>query len=306
MPRVPARTRGNERPRADEAETRMEARVPLGPPRPQELVSCVGAARPTWRKQSGCQQLASSDAAGEVDRVGGEPVDEESAATRQRAVDEAVRAINWLHGVDCRPWLVHSSNEPAYRRTSELHLEAQQHVEEAVLRWPSAVCASDDSASLREMLKGRGGYSPSASQTNLAPYEYPQVSVRDSPFLEEILDVEDSGFRRGYETQMLRTPKALAEFLSECGEISCHTDPVLKTHVRACSKFVRKMRGVGLVDCSLPVECELGVFFVHKKSGKRANARFRAPPSTGASRTSSSMRQDAERQTSSSYVSTWK
>ena len=82
VPRVPARTRGNERPRADEAETRREARVPL-PPSSHELVSCVGAARPTWRKQSGCQQLASSAAAGEVDRVCGEPADEESAATCQ-------------------------------------------------------------------------------------------------------------------------------------------------------------------------------------------------------------------------------
>ena len=105
-------------------------------------------------------------------------------------------------------------------------------------------------------------------------------SVRDSPFLEEILDVEDSGLLRGYET---RTPEALAEFLTECGEISCHTDPVLKRNVRAYSKFVRKMRGVGLVDYSLHCECELGVFFVHNKSGskirlildcRRTNARF--------------------------------
>ena len=112
-----------------------EARVPLGTPRAHELVSCVEAARPTWRKQSACQQLASSAAAGEVDRVCGEPADEESVATCQagRAVDEAVRAINWLHGVDYRPRPVHSSNEPAFRRTSEVHLEAQQRVEEAAL-----------------------------------------------------------------------------------------------------------------------------------------------------------------------------
>ena len=36
-------------------------------------------------------------------------------------------------------------------------------------------------------------------------------SVRDSPFLEEIFDVEDSGLLKGYETRMLRTPKALAK-----------------------------------------------------------------------------------------------
>ena len=56
---------------------------------------------------------------------------------------------------------------------------------------------------------------------------------------------------------------------------------VLKRNVRAYSKFVRRMHGVG--------ECELGVFFVHKKRGgkirlildcRRANARFRAPPGT--------------------------
>ena len=43
--------------------------------------------------------------------------------------------------------------------------------------------------------EGKGwGYSSSASQANLAPYEYSRVSVpesvRDSPFLEEILDVD--------------------------------------------------------------------------------------------------------------------
>ena len=49
------------------------------------------------------------------------------------AVAEAVQAINWLHGVDCRPRPVHSSSGFAVQRTSELHLEAQQRVEEAVL-----------------------------------------------------------------------------------------------------------------------------------------------------------------------------
>ena len=103
----------------------MEAQVPLGHPRPHELVSCVGAARPTWCKQSGCQQLASS-AANQLTKC--------QRRHAKRAVDEAVRAINWLHGVDCRPRPVHSSNEPPVRRASELHLEAQQRVEEAVLR----------------------------------------------------------------------------------------------------------------------------------------------------------------------------
>ena len=119
----------------------------------------------------------------------------------RRAVDEAVLAINWLHGVALRPRPVHSSNGFAAQRTLELHFEAQQRVEEAVLRWPSAVCAPDDATSLREMLKGRGGYCSSASQADLAPYEFQRVSmpesVHDSPFLEEILDVEDCGLLNG-------------------------------------------------------------------------------------------------------------
>ena len=89
----------------------------------------------------------------------------------------------------------------------------------------------------------------------------------DSPCLEE-MDVEDCGLLNGYETRMLRSPEALASFLCECGELSCHTDPVLKRNVRAYSKFVRRLHGVGLVDYSLQCGCELGVFFVHKKSGK--------------------------------------
>ena len=72
-------------------------------------------------------------------------------------------------------------------------------------------------------------------------------SVHDSPILEEILDVEDCGLLKGYETRMLRSPEALASFLCECGELSCHTDPVPERNVRAHSKFVRRMHGVGLV-----------------------------------------------------------
>ena len=62
------------------------------------------------------------------------------------------------------------------------------------------------------MLKGRGGgeeFSPLASQANLAPFECLWESV--PPFLEEILDVEDSGLLRGYKTRLLRTAEALAE-----------------------------------------------------------------------------------------------
>ena len=85
------------------------------------------------------------------------------------------------------------------------------------------------------------------------------------------------------------TKKGRFFFLHECGEVFCDTDPVLKRNVRAYSKFVRKMHGVGLVGYSLHCECELGVFFVHKKSRgrirlildcRRANVRFWAPPGT--------------------------
>ena len=88
-------------------------------------------------------------------------------------------------------------------------------------------------------------------------------------------------------------------------------------NVRACSKIVRRMHGVGLVHHSLQCECELGVFFVHKKSGnirlildcRRANARFRAPPGTEllsseGFRTLSLMAQEVKRQTSNSSAST--
>ena len=67
----------------------------------------------------------------------------------ERAVNEAVRAINWLLG-----WTTARGRRTA--AMSSLHFEAQQRVEEAVLRWPSAVCALDDSSSLREMLKEEG------------------------------------------------------------------------------------------------------------------------------------------------------
>ena len=135
----------------------------------------------------------------------------------RRADDEAVLAINWLRGVDHRPRPVRSSKGIAAQLTSELHFEAQQRVEEAVLRRPSAVCAPDDATSLREMLKGRGGCSSSASQENLlrpmSTHVYlSQIRFTTRLFLEEILDVEDCGLLKGYEMRMLRSPEALASF----------------------------------------------------------------------------------------------
>ena len=155
----------------------------------------------------------------------------------KRADDETVLAISWLHGVDHRPRPVHSSNGFAAQRTSELHFEAQQRVEEAVLRWPSAVCAPDDATSLREMLKGRGGYSSSASQANLAPYVGSRLAFSGRDTGRGGL-WPSQGLRR-----MLRSPEALASFLCECGELSCHTVPVFKKNVRAYSKF-----GEGCMD----------------------------------------------------------
>ena len=76
-------------------------------------------------------------------------------------------------------------------------------------------------------------------------------SVRDSLVLEAILDVEDSGLLKGYETRLLRTPEALAEILRECGENPCLTDPVSTRDVGPYAKFAREMHGVGLVDYNL-------------------------------------------------------
>ena len=66
-----ARTKGSGKPRADEAEMCSLEPSPLGPPKGHELSCRVGYARPTWRIQSRSQQLATSAAAEEVDRVCG-------------------------------------------------------------------------------------------------------------------------------------------------------------------------------------------------------------------------------------------
>ena len=67
-----------------------------------------------------------------------------------------------------------------------------------------------------------------------------QIRFTTRLFLEEILDVEDCGLLKGYEMRMLRSPEALASFLCECGELSCHTDPVFKQKcsglLQICSK----------------------------------------------------------------------
>ena len=169
-------------------------------PGPIELVSRVGAARPTWRKQSGCQQLAASATAGEVDRVCGEPVDEESggmpSGRSTRPFGRSIGSLMWT---------------TAQGRCTAAMSSRFGELRSSTLRRSSArrkrFSDGDDSPSLREMLKGRGGCSPSASQANLATYEYSRVSVpesvRDSPFL-ETLDVEGSGLVKGHETRMQR------------------------------------------------------------------------------------------------------
>ena len=80
----------------------------------------------------------------------------------------------------------------------------------------------------------REGYVPSSSQANQAPYEYSRVSVpesvRDSPFLGEMLDVEDIGIPKGYEMRMLQTPEALAKIARVRREFLPHQSSSEKGH----------------------------------------------------------------------------
>ena len=86
------------------------------------------------------------------------------------------------------------------------------------------------------------------------PYEYSRVSVpelvRDSRFLEKILNVEVVAFSRVTRRECYGRQKPWRK-LNECGENSCHTDPVPKRDVRAYAKLARKMHGAGLADYSL-------------------------------------------------------
>ena len=65
----------------------------------------------SWRIQSRSQQLATSAAAEEDHRVCGLSNHQRNSGDvpGERSI-EAILAINWLHGMDHRPWPVHSSN----------------------------------------------------------------------------------------------------------------------------------------------------------------------------------------------------
>ena len=135
---------------------------------------------------------------------------EVDGARRQRRLgrlaNDAVNALNWLHGAAHRE--PGSLSSTSLLRQSGLQAEVQHRVVRSSLEFPDLVCAPVGWEALNELLKGRTSYAGGGSSATVAPFEYSRVSVPNSvanaPLVVDLLPAEDAETLRGYEGRMLR------------------------------------------------------------------------------------------------------
>ena len=73
---------------------------------------------------------------------------------------------------------------------------------------------------------------------------------------------------KDYERQMLRPPQEVRAMFEIRGEINCHTDPLLRNNKKVYAQLIKRMLKIGIGSLTLECFCEIGIFFVAKKSGK--------------------------------------
>jgi len=139
---------------------------------------------------------------------------------------------------------------------------------------------------LRELLRGRAGYSDPTTCNSLAPYREGAVSLpestTDSPC---IADVGGPG------SQFFLTEEGERMVLPDCDVPDTlpivYSDPALVKHRQKYARFVKDLDGRGMLDFTVQPKEMVGVFFVWKKGrekirlildARRANKRFRRPP----------------------------
>ena len=121
----------------------------------------------------------------------------------------------------------------------------------------------------------------------LATYGMGEVSlpsdVASCPEVVQVFPQGKADVFRGFCGQMLRSQEEFEEHQALGGKTGLYMDPVLAENRKQYIKFVKQLRGKGIVCFSLHA---CGIFFVTKKSGalrlicdaRRTNARFKPPP----------------------------
>ena len=96
-----------------------------------------------------------------------------------RDVNEACRALNWMHGEESRPTALPPSLVASEDRNNVFVPDVQQRVILAALRWLDADSAVDEHEALAKLLMGRTSRALGVS-FNVGSYEHSRISLPDS------------------------------------------------------------------------------------------------------------------------------
>ena len=203
-------------------------------------------------------------------------------------VNDAVAGLNWLAGASSRvagdaPQAVHGDmREATVRRLDGLARFAAQPGRLSLRPPPRQA--------LRGLLRGRSTYGDDTAELSLAPYQQSAVSLPadsdNSPAVVELVGDRCRHLLAGQGERILRPRAEVDELL---GGIGSYCDPRLVGNGAKYARFVRSLRGRGLLRFGRWSYEKVGVFFVWKKERKtmrlildcrRSNAWFNRPPHT--------------------------
>jgi hypothetical protein len=204
------------------------------------------------------------------------------AATASRVAD-AVLSINTLAGfADQSSWPVHCLNQA--------QKSAMSNISRAVADRAPAPSTEVPEAAFKQLLRRGPGYL--AGPGSLASYRRGCVSLPTGQGvackLESVLSGDERDAVINFEAKMMLSDEEIAG-TRQCVEApGCFFDPVLAGSPQEYAIFVADMVKAGIVEFTCFPKCEVGAFFVSKKSGRlrlildarRANVLFRKPPST--------------------------
>jgi hypothetical protein len=186
-----------------------------------------------------------------------------------RDVQATADALNWLHGEPRRPPASRLDSDA--QKCSRLQQLTQQRLESSCLRWMNDGSAFEPEEAFRSLLKGRSPYGEAGS-ASLAPFSDSRLSlperVGDGPFVEDCCAEEVSILLKDFEHRMLRPREEVEAMARIRGTVGCHVDPVLRHNQKVYAKLVKRSLACGLTSLTLQCRCEIGLFFVWKKTRK--------------------------------------
>ena len=207
------------------------------------------------------RQLAGVDTCGSASRL---------VKRALRDANACLSALNWLSGCKARsPFLFATS---ASTRLPQRLAAIQHEVSARICRlcWERAEVELDLSPkeALLSLLRGRGLYESTTAYSTLAAYKSSAVSLPESvKGAAMLLDLLPEGARRflvGMEEKMLRNNREREELLESCG-IQPYSDRRLVGSRREYSRFIRRLRDLGLVHFTRSPKESVGVFSSGRK-----------------------------------------